>query len=117
LEWLQGLPLALSFAVLWASAADIVARGFFLPSPPVATVLLGFTHPSLRNRGSLMDAAVRCLHLVEKALKTARAAQREIARRGQNDFDLMAINCATEHLERALNELSCFADKPDDYRC
>jgi hypothetical protein len=63
-----------------------------------------------------MDAAVRCLHLVEKALKSARAAQRELAKRRQSDFDLMAINCATEHLERALNELSCFHPKPHDPR-
>jgi hypothetical protein len=63
-----------------------------------------------------MEAAVRCLNLVEKALKSARLAQGEIAQRGQSHFDLMAINTALEHLERAHEELSCFGTQERNRR-
>ena len=68
--------------------------------------------PSSRKRGS-MSAAARCLALVQEATECARLAQLEIAGTSHNSFDIMAINSATEHLERALVELLCFGPKED----
>jgi hypothetical protein len=68
--------------------------------------------PSNRKRGS-MSAAARCLALVQEAAECARLAQLEIAGVSHNSFDIMAINSATEHLERALVELLCFGPKQE----
>lgn len=58
-----------------------------------------------------MSAAVRCLKSVQEAIAAARESQEKMNRAGSNHFDRMAINSAVEHLERALNELACFAPK------
>ncbi|HLJ96956.1 MAG TPA: hypothetical protein VKU02_27580 [Gemmataceae bacterium] len=65
-----------------------------------------------RKRGPI-SAAERCLALVQEATECARLAQLEIAGVTHNSFDIMAINSATEHLERALVELLCFGPKGD----
>ena len=57
------------------------------------------------------SAAQRCLALVQEAAECARIAQLEIAGTANNSFDIMAINSASEHLERALVELLCFGPK------
>jgi hypothetical protein len=69
-------------------------------------------YPTSRKRGP-MSAAARCLALVQEATECARLAQLEIAGISNNSFDIMAINSATEHLERALVELLCFGPKED----
>jgi hypothetical protein len=51
--------------------------------------------------------------LVQEATECARLAQLEIAGVTHNSFDIMAINSASEHLERALVELLCFGPKGD----
>lgn len=58
-----------------------------------------------------MSAAARCLALVQEATECARVAQLEIAGISNNSFDIMAINSAAEHLQRALVELLCFGPK------
>jgi hypothetical protein len=68
-----------------------------------------------RKRGPL-SAAARCLALVQEATECARLAQLEIAGMSNNSFDIMAINSATVHLERALVELLCFGSKEDRAR-
>ena len=73
-------------------------------------------YPSNRKRGPI-SAAERCLALVQEATECARLAQLEIAGITHNSFDIMAINSATEHLERALLELSCFGPKSGRPRC
>lgn len=70
---------------------------------------------STRKRGPL-SAAARCLALVQEATECARVAQLEIAGMTNNSFDIMAINSATVHLERALVELLCFGPKEDRAR-
>jgi hypothetical protein len=68
------------------------------------------SYPPSRKRipGS---AAARCLALVQEATECARVAQLEIAGTSENTFDIMAINSAAEHLQRALVELLCFGPK------
>lgn len=68
--------------------------------------------PSNRKRGPI-SAAQRCLALVQEAAECARLAQLEIAGITHSSFDIMAINSAAEHLERALVELLCFGPKGD----
>ena len=58
--------------------------------------------------GKRADASRQCLILVQQALERAFLAQQQRASPEFNDFDRMAINAATEHLERALAELRCF---------
>lgn len=70
------------------------------------------TYSANRKRGPL-SAAERCLALVQEATECARLAQLEIAGITHNSFDIMAINSAAEHLERALVELLCFGPKGD----
>src|SRR5260370_31108394 len=67
-------------------------------------------YPTSRKHGP-MSAAARCLALVQEATECARLAQLEIAGVSQSSFDIMAINSAPEHLERALVELLCFGPK------
>lgn len=77
--------------------------------------------PSRRQVGShrvnrkqrATGAAARCLALVQEANECARLAQLEIAGMHHSSFDMMAINNAAEHLERALVELLCFGPKED----
>ena len=69
-------------------------------------------YPANRKRGGC-SAAARCLALVQEATECARLAQLEIASLTHSSFDIMAINSATEHLERALVELLCFGPKSD----
>jgi len=73
-------------------------------------------YPVTRKRAPI-SAAQRCLALVQEATECARLAQLEIAGLSHNSFDIMAINSATEHLERALVELLCFGPKSDRPRC
>ncbi len=68
------------------------------------------TYPPNRKRGPT-SAAARCLALVQEATECARLAQLEIAGITHSSFDIMAINSAAEHLERALVELLCFGPK------
>jgi len=70
------------------------------------------TYPPNRRRGPI-SAAERCLALVQEATECARLAQLEIAGISHSSFDIMAINSAAEHLERALLELLCFGPKED----
>jgi hypothetical protein len=49
------------------------------------------------------------LILVQQALEKAHLAQQQPLSPVFTDFDRMAINAATEHLERALAELRCFS--------
>jgi hypothetical protein len=70
------------------------------------------SYPGHRRRLPL-GAAARCLALVQEATECARLAQLEIAGVSHNSFDIMAINSAAEHLERALVELLCFGPKED----
>lgn len=70
------------------------------------------TYSPNRKRGS-STAAERCLALVQEAAEYARLAQLEIAGITHSSFDIMAINSAAEHLERALIELRCFGPKGD----
>jgi hypothetical protein len=74
------------------------------------------SYPPNRKRGPI-SAAERCLALVQEAMECARLAQLEIAGLTHNSFDIMAINSATEHLERALVELLCFGPKGNRPRC
>jgi hypothetical protein len=70
------------------------------------------SYPGNRKRPPL-SAAARCLALVQEATECAQLAQLEIAGASHNSFDIMAINSAAEHLERALVELLCFGPKED----
>ena len=63
------------------------------------------------SKAGRMNAAARCLALVQEATECARLAQIEIAGITHSSFDIMAINSAAEHLERALVELLCFGPK------
>jgi hypothetical protein len=70
------------------------------------------SYPGNRRRPPL-SAAAHCLALVREAIECVRLAQLEIAGASHNCFDIMAINSAAEHLERALVELLCFGPKED----
>jgi hypothetical protein len=68
---------------------------------------------SANSKHGPSSAAARCLALVQEAAECARLAQLEIAGITHSSFDIMAINSAAEHLERALVELLCFGPKGD----
>jgi hypothetical protein len=63
-----------------------------------------------------MTAARNCLGLVEKAVAAAQQAQDEMIGSRGNDFDRIAIHCAIEYLERALEELKGFASTSNAFR-